>query len=299
MPRAAAQRESLVPRLAAAAALALVIHLVSLPVAVGWVGAGERDDPTESPLTPTADPFDPAADLEPEPDQPTGTSSPAADLAIREPQAPTRLILGSKTPLRFTVANLGQADAVVRDDAAAPWWTDAAFLSADATLDPGDALIARADALPRLSRGSDYDATLDAVIPEDAPTGSMFLLLVTDADDAVDEAGREANNVRPVAVEVRPVAQTPDDPVLGDDAEAPRITVAWISHEAFEELQAGPRPSETIQPALQRDATPVPDAPLRAGNPAPSGPGSAAGWGPGCRRGAGRRARVWRRAGGP
>ncbi|MEM1445303.1 MAG: hypothetical protein AAGF84_04555 [Planctomycetota bacterium] len=185
------------------------------------------------------------------------------------------MIVGADTTLRFTVANVGDADATVQPGHDAPWWTDAAFLSTDATLDDDDPKIGQADALPRLSRGGTYDVTIQATLPEDATPASAYVLLMPDYGDAVDEAGGEANNIMAVPVEVRPAAETPTDPVLGEATAAPRITVAWISHEAFEQLRAGPEPSETIQPALQRDATRVPNAPLRAGNTEPTPPSPA------------------------
>ncbi|MEM7576597.1 MAG: hypothetical protein AAF328_03895 [Planctomycetota bacterium] len=249
-------REPLIRRLAVAGALALTIHGLGLPAAVGWT---RRPPATREPRQPS-----PAATP-----QPTSPQEPAADLAVSQPNVPSRLVLGGQATLRFTVDNRGSIDANVRPDHDTPWWSDAAYLSTDATLDDHDPRIAESDALPRLSRGGSYDATLQAQLPAEASSGPAYVLLVTDHTDAVDEAGRNDNNILAVPVELRPVAETPPEVVLGDTTAAPRVTVAWISHEAFEELRAGPVPSETLQPALQRDATPQPDAPLRAGNAPP------------------------------
>ncbi|MEM1097834.1 MAG: CARDB domain-containing protein [Planctomycetota bacterium] len=264
MPASIPQPERTIPRLAVAAVLACLAHGVALPVAMGW-NADKHiglDDPLALPET------QPSPEPEPSAEQPV--DEPAADLAVTEPRVPSRLVLGGEARLRFTVANLGEIAAALRPDVNASWWSDAVYLSDDASLDADDVLIAESDALGRLSRGGSYEANLNAVLPADAEAGPAYLLLVTDHDDVVDEAGRESNNVLAAPVDLRPVAETPTNPVLGDATAAPRLTVAWISHEAFEELQAGPDASETIQPALQSAATPVPDAPLRAGNAQPS-----------------------------
>ncbi len=54
----------------------------------------------------------------------------------------------------------------------------------------------------------------------------------------------------------------PDEPEvpLGKDDAPKRSTVAWISHEDFEQLLA--RQSTTEQPALQREVDPTPEAPI-------------------------------------
>ena len=67
--------------------------------------------------------------------------------------------------------------------------------------------------------------------------------------------------------------QRPTEPALTDASiklgqDLPRpATVAWIDHEAFEQLMAQPSPTE--QPALQDQADPVPGAPMRMEAAAP------------------------------
>ncbi len=269
MPRSPKNRDPLTPRLAVAALVALGLHALGLPVATGWIDGNRHDEKPGKTSTPP--PGKSPAESRSDPPQDT---TPAADLTPSQPKVPTRLALGSTTPLRFTVTNVGETDATLRTptNPAAPWWTDAVYLSADAALDDNDTRLATSDALPRLSRYGSYEASFEVTLSHDAPVGRAYLLLVTDDTDDVDEAGREANNVLPVAVDLRPADEAPPQPVLGEANAAPRITVAWISHDAFEQLRAGPTPSQTIQPAIQRDAAAVPDAPLRAGQAAPPPP---------------------------
>ena len=60
-------------------------------------------------------------------------------------------------------------------------------------------------------------------------------------------------------------------PVLGKPGEEERATVAFISHDAFEEMKA--RRAETLQPAVQREAEPVEAAPVRVDAATPMGAG--------------------------
>lgn len=58
-----------------------------------------------------------------------------------------------------------------------------------------------------------------------------------------------------------PENKTEPEPTLGKTTASQKLTVAWIDADAFEALQA--RRSTTHQPALQNEADPTPDAPLR------------------------------------
>ena len=183
------------------------------------------------------------------------------DLVVRQVKLPSRIVLGRVAPLRFDVVNRSPVDA---DAAAAATRTDAVFLSADDRLSDDDVLL---DAFPgsaalpgnhRLRRGP----LPLRVSAEQAVSSAMFVLVVADDTNTVDEGGQEGNNVAAVAVDLIDPSdiETPDEIELGRENEVPRVTVAWIAYDAFEALQA--RASRTEQPIVQDRADPVPDAPL-------------------------------------
>lgn len=260
--------------MAVAVVIALLLHAVGLPVASAWIRGGDVEQSLDTTaLEPSPrDPFEP---IDGDDDRPVDQATPAADLSVEPVSIPERMVVAGDATLRFVVRNVGEAKAVVGLDSAGlrsadPWWSDAAYLSADTVWDISDAELGRAEALSRLSVAGSYDVALEASVPSDATTGAAYVLLVADAGGVVQEAGREGNNVVAVPVQIRPAAEDPPSPILGADEATPRVTVAWISHEAFEELLAGPDPSETIQPVLQANADPVPGAPLRTGESTPA-----------------------------
>jgi len=184
------------------------------------------------------------------------------DLAVADLDAPLTVTAGRPFPLRFAVENRSPA-------ATGPGlWGDRVVLSADDVLDPGDVVL---KSEPRVKGLAGFDAyaspehavTLD---PADATSPVMYLIVSVDDAGDLDEGAFEGNNVRarPVTV-VHPQdadAEVPEIELGREDAPAQRITVAWISHDDFEDLQA--RRSVTHQPAVQARVEPAPDAPLRS-----------------------------------
>ncbi len=197
---------------------------------------------------------------------------PAATLAEAPPVPadPPTLVVGRSLPARLAVENLRPAAAEGRR-------RDAFYLSTDDRLDPGDTELLSVDRnRPLPGRGVDATSgglTIPAgfASPGDGPRRA-FVLGVVDAGGAVDEGdpANRRNNVivREVSV-VAEEADPPETPLGRDDAE-PRVTVAWISHDAFEELRA--RRRRTLQPSQQAAATPVPDAPARDATALPTPP---------------------------
>ena len=197
---------------------------------------------------------------------------PAATLAEAPPVPadPPTLVAGRSLPARLAVENLRPAPAAgVR--------RDAFYLSTDDRLDPGDTELLSVDRNRPLP-GRGVDATSGELVvpagfvsPGDDPRRA-FVLGVVDAGEAVNEGdpANRRNNViaRDVSI-VAEEADPPETPLGRDDAE-PRVTVAWISHDAFEELQA--RRRRTLQPSQQAAATPVPDAPARDATAPPTPP---------------------------
>ena len=113
-----------------------------------------------------------------------------ADLQVTSFTAPADGDVGDRIDLSWTVANTG------RDTTAALSWSDAVYLSSDATLDPADV---RLDTFPHdgpLAPGEIYTQHRSVALP-DGLTGSLFLLVKTDsaAENNVYEYRAENNNV--------------------------------------------------------------------------------------------------------
>jgi len=181
------------------------------------------------------------------------------DLALIDAEAPQHIIAGQETPVRFRVANHGPIDT----DTAT--WTDRVYLSMDATLDEDDVEVTNAPNPLPLAPGQRY-ASGPLLITLDQPTQPRaYLLFVADADEVVYEDRFTANNVLAVPFAWRESSAS-DELALGRDQPSPPLSMAWISHDAFEELRA--RQSRVQQPALQDKVDPVPEASV-APDPAP------------------------------
>jgi len=188
------------------------------------------------------------------------------DLAIASIFSPQVIVLGQAFPLRWTTINLGS---VATDGP----WADHIYLSRDAVLDEADERIALQDATDALRPGERRESPPMQVtlpLPEseeeaEALAGPWFLIVAADGGDTLDEAIFEDNNT--FALPVTLVTPDEDEDPLGDPDDPIRTEVAWIKREAVREHMA--RLTETIQPALQAQADPVPDAPL---NPEPQPP---------------------------
>ena len=179
------------------------------------------------------------------------------DLTIQEVQLPPRLILGRVATLRFDTANASPRPTETA-------WTDRAYLSLDEVVSDDDlplAEVVHAQGMGPLGRLD--SGPMGIVIPPDAAVApQMFVLVVADADRQIDEGPFEDNNVHVQPIELLSPEQveTPEDLELGREDEPQRLTVAWIAHDDFAELQA--RQSRTEQPMLQDEVEPTPGAPL-------------------------------------
>ncbi|MEM7681727.1 MAG: hypothetical protein AAF288_07210 [Planctomycetota bacterium] len=160
-------------------------------------------------------------------------------------------------------------------------WIDRAYLSLDQTLDPSDRLLWEVSRERDLPAGASERARrrID-LTAQDAALGGLsgyWLIEVVDARGAVDEAGREVDNLRavPLSERVRSLQALGRDTPLGEPDAEPLESVAFISREAFDELVA--RKADTLQPALQSEADPVRTAELivdpASATPAPGRPG--------------------------
>ncbi|MEM1108034.1 MAG: hypothetical protein AAGH99_05005 [Planctomycetota bacterium] len=175
-------------------------------------------------------------------------------------------------------------DVVNRSPLATPdlLWGDRVYWSIDDEVSPDDALLVSEPrgAYPgELPGGGRYRSGPHEIVitPELALSPVMYLIVVADDEDDIDEGDYEGNNALAVEVVVQqPVeAEQPEELKLGRDDEPARVTVAWIAHDDFQELLA--RESVTLQPILQDKVDPTPNAPLErdpedVGQSSPSAP---------------------------
>ena len=181
------------------------------------------------------------------------------DLVVRRVKAPKQIVIGRPAPLTFDVVNRSPVDAASQEP-----WIDAVYLSDDDALSDDDVLLAAGGDVAQIPgngrvRRGPVGVTVEA---RDAVSTQMHLLVVANDDGALDEGEFDYNNAASVEIQLLDPAdlEAPELTELGRDDEPPRVTVAWIPLDAFEELQA--RVSVTQQPAVQDQADPVPGAPL-------------------------------------
>ncbi|HND53774.1 MAG TPA: CARDB domain-containing protein, partial [Pirellulaceae bacterium] len=112
---------------------------------------------------------------------------PPADLQVDSIVVPPAGLAGAPVHVEWSVSNHGQFPATGD-------WTDAVYLSADATWDIRDKLVGRvARERMSLSTGQGYSSTFDGVLPPVKP-GTYHLIVRTDLFDEVREGAEEANN---------------------------------------------------------------------------------------------------------
>lgn len=196
------------------------------------------------------------------------------DLVVRNVKLPPQIVVGRTAALGYEVVNRSPVDAVAPEP-----WTDAIYLSADDQLSADDVLLTTTPGVPGASGNSGVsEASEGAALPgnhrlRQGPLGvvvspdqflssKMFVIVEADDGGLLDEGEYETNNVAAAAIELIDPADMdePDVIELGRDNEPPRVTVAWIALDAFEELQA--RAARTEQPIVQDRADSVPNAPL-------------------------------------
>lgn len=186
------------------------------------------------------------------------------DLAIGEIKllsGQDQLVVGQPTALRFEVLNrspIPTADQL---------WGDRVYWSIDDTVSDDDLLLlsqprgAYPGLLPGLGRYTSGPLAI-LIQPDRVLWSQMYLIVVADDENDLAEGDYENNNARalPITVKTPAEAQPPTKLELGRDDEPARVTVAWIAHDAFEDLLA--RRSRTHQPILQNRVDPTPSAPL-------------------------------------
>ncbi|MEM9346503.1 MAG: CARDB domain-containing protein [Planctomycetota bacterium] len=179
------------------------------------------------------------------------------DLVVATITNPPRLVIGRPAPIAFSVANLGSVPTVNSS------WLDGIYLSRTKSLDDTAIPLTQVKAGQPLQPRSRYETTVELTLPPDNPSidpGPWYLVVKADDDNAVHEAVFEDNNTFAVPVEVLTPGQADAEINLGDPERPERLVVQWIEHERIEEHIA--LRSRTVQPAIQSQAEPDPNAPL-------------------------------------
>ncbi|MEM6854458.1 MAG: hypothetical protein AAF593_08625 [Planctomycetota bacterium] len=173
----------------------------------------------------------------------------------------TQLTLGQPTALSFDVVN--------RSPLPAPnvLWGDRVYWSVDDQPSPDDVVLVSEPrgAYPGLLPGGGrYRSGPHEILisPDMVLSSTMHLIVVTDDENDLVEGDYEGNNALAMEINIKqPVeAEQPEELKLGRDDEPARVTVAWIAHDDFQDLLA--RESVTLQPILQDQVDPTPNAPL-------------------------------------
>ncbi|CAE7756752.1 unnamed protein product [Symbiodinium sp. CCMP2592] len=115
----------------------------------------------------------------------TLTEAITPDLVMVDVSGPTEVAAGGIAEITWTVENQGNGSTDTG-------WADSIRISLDAALG-GDIELARVQRGAPLSPGSSYTETVSVVVPEEY-VGNRRFVVVTDADDALNEFAGEANN---------------------------------------------------------------------------------------------------------
>ncbi len=153
----------------------------------------------------------------------TSTST-GVDLRVTAASAPSGVTLGSPFTVTWTTRNQGTA--------AASNWSEAVYLSDDATLDPNDQLVFTAPNASALAPSAQYETSASITLPLSVPQGPRFLFVFTDATGAITELN-DANNASaamPIAIVEPPL---PDlvvrDVTVSETASAGGpIAISWV-----------------------------------------------------------------------
>ena len=222
---------------------------------------------------------------------------PRPDLVAKTITLPKRVEVGKAFEVGLTVANQGPVST------GSDVWRDTLYASRDDRVDADDTVLATIRQTQPLEGGVSCQFSPPPVSIPERYAGGGYLILHTDADDAIEEYPEEKNNTLAVALAVRPLNEfeqsEPTDPAkspmpadrkpqpsvvlepsverdvqVGSDDGVDRLTVAWISHDDFLKLQA--RKAQVIQPAVQKDVEPVENARIEPDPEPPQPPAGSA-----------------------
>jgi len=146
------------------------------------------------------------------------TLSPPPDLAVSGVQAPAQDFSGQPMKLSWTVSNNGTGPTV------ASAWTDAVYMSPDASLDAKATLLATFAHQGVLAAGASYTNSETVNLPVGV-SGSYYFLVKTDLNGQVFENGATANNVAATSA-AETVNLTPPPDLTVSSISAPATALA-------------------------------------------------------------------------
>ena len=126
------------------------------------------------------------------------SQKPRPDLQIAAVTAPATVDPGGTFSVTFEVSNQGPVATTQ------PHWTDRVYLSLDNKLTQDDLLIGELGNAAALLHGESYISTTDSFEVPKRFRGDVFVLVIADADEEMDEWPHEANNTFAHALYVEP-----------------------------------------------------------------------------------------------
>ncbi len=127
---------------------------------------------------------------------------PRADLQVDRIEIPDRIESGATLAPQFVIVNQGSLGTGNTQ------WVDRVYLSLDTTIDSADLLIGQLPNSAALQAGERYSTEAGSVVVPLRFRGDVYVIVLTDATDRVDEWPNNTNNLRyrSIFVEPRPLA---------------------------------------------------------------------------------------------
>ncbi|WEI17182.1 CARDB domain-containing protein [Acinetobacter proteolyticus] len=137
--------------------------------------------------------------------------NPRPDLRVTKIEAPEKIIAGGKGSVKFTVSNMGPL-------VTSSQWKDSVYLSLDGKLSSDDMLIGRYDSGSALAPTQSYTTITDEFTVPLRYRGDVYIIVVSDSGNSIDEYPNENNNIRVEKLYVEP---TPFADIVTSDVIAP------------------------------------------------------------------------------
>src|SRR5262249_40920619 len=142
--------------------------------------------------------------------------APHPDLQVQTVIAPAQVTAGATVDLKFTVINQGTVATPSR-------WTDKVFLSLDDRVSSDDIVIGTPDNGAALAGGESYGSNVLRVTIPRYFRDRAYLIVRTDADEAVNEFPNEDNNTFAHRLEIVPL---PPSDLVTSNVVAPAQVIA-------------------------------------------------------------------------
>lgn len=163
----------------------------------------------------------------------------AANLVVSSVSASGATIAGQDLSVTWTIANTGEAPTNVGS------WRDSIFLSLDSNLSPDDVLVGSYQQNVVLNNGDSREATQSFTVPSSVTTGTYYVIVLTDSQNAVQENGRENDNSG-VAAAMTQIQGIPPANLIAQNIVAPTNAAAGQSLSlSWTTANNGPGPTPT------------------------------------------------------